>query len=228
MDQQKIGKFISQCRKDKDLTQGQLAELLGVSDRAISKWERGLNLPDASLYKPLCEILDITFNELFAGEKIREENYKEVADNNLLNALENSVFTLKEKVEYFKNKWQKEHFFELMISMLVIVFFIIYGFIKDNDIQYLFIIIGFISGIIENNRMMAYIEKHAYGKQQNISVTEFHQYLESLKDFQQQMKPFASKKEAIQYLVKETGLSRKECSQAYDVIMQLDLEKLLG
>lgn len=226
MNQEKIGKFISQCRKDKNLTQGQLAEFLGVSDRAISKWERGLNLPDASLYKPLCEILDITFNELFAGEKIREENYKEVADNNLLNALENSVFTLKEKVEYFKNKWQKEHFFELMISMLIIVFFIIYGFIKDNDMQYLFIIIGFISGIIENNRMMAYIEKHAYGKQENISVAEFRQYLECLKEFQQQMKPFASKVEAVEYLVKETGLSKKDCSEAYDVIMKLDLEKL--
>ena len=65
MDQEKIGIFIAQCRKDKNMTQKDLAECLGVSDRAISKWERGLNLPDASLYKPLCEILGITFNELF-------------------------------------------------------------------------------------------------------------------------------------------------------------------
>jgi len=226
MNQEKIGKFIAQCRKDKNLTQQQLAEQLGISDRAISKWERGLNLPDASLYKPLCEVLDITFNELFSGERIKEENYKEVADNNLLNALENSAFTLKEKIEYFKNKWQKEHFFELILSMIIIVFFIIYGFIKDNDIQYLFMIVGFISGIIENNRMMSYVEKHAYGKQDNISMAQFNQYIETMKEFKQQMKQFPSKKEAIEYLMKETGLSKKECSEAYDLIMQLDLEKL--
>lgn len=226
MNQEKIGKFIAQCRKDKNLTQQQLAEQLGISDRAISKWERGLNLPDASLYKPLCEILDITFNELFSGERIKEENYKEVADNNLLNALENSAFTLKEKIEYFKNKWQKEHFFELILSMIIIVFFIIYGFIKDNDIQYLFMIVGFISGIIENNRMMSYVEKHAYGKQENISMVQFNQYMEAMKEFKKQMKQFSSKKEAIEYLMKETGLSKKECSEAYDLITHLDFEKL--
>ena len=112
----------------------------------------------------LCKILDITLNELFIGEKIIDEKYKEVADNNLLNALENSSFTLKEKIEFYKKKWEKEHFFELTIEMLVIVFFIIYGFIKDNGFQYLFMVIGFVSGIIENNRMMAYIEKNAYNK----------------------------------------------------------------
>lgn len=226
MDQEKIGIFIAQCRKDKNMTQKDLAECLGVSDRAISKWERGLNLPDASLYKPLCEILGITFNELFSGEKISEENYKEITDNNLLNAVENSVFTLKEKIEYFKNKWQKEHLFELLLSMTIIACFIIYGFIKNNDMQYLFIIIGFISGIIENNRMMRYVEKHAYGKQENISMVQFHQYIKTMQDFKQQMEQFSSKTEAIEYLTKETGLSKKECSKAYDLITQLDLEKL--
>lgn len=108
--------------------------------------------------------MGITLNEFFAGEKIEEQNYKEKADENLLQALENSTFTLKEKQKYFKEKWQKEHFFELTIVMLIIVFFIIYGFIKDNGIQYLFIIFGFISGIVENNRMMAYVEKNAFGK----------------------------------------------------------------
>lgn len=116
------------------------------------------------MFKPLCEVLNITLNEFFAGEKLEEKNYKEKADENLLHALENSTFTLKERVEYFKEKWQKEHFFELLLSTLVIVFFIIYGCIKDSNITFIFIIIGFISGIIENNRMMAYVEKNAYGK----------------------------------------------------------------
>lgn len=164
MNQEKIGKHITTLRKEKKLTQKELANILGVSDKSVSKWERGICLPDVSLFKPLCEILGITLNEFFAGEKIEEQNYKEKADENLLHALENSTFTLKEKQKYFKEKWQKEHFFELTIVMLIIVFFIIYGFIKDNGIQYLFIIFGFISGIVENNRMMAYVEKNAFGK----------------------------------------------------------------
>lgn len=165
MNQEKIGKLITTLRKEKKLTQKELAIMLGVSDKSVSKWERGVCLPDVSLFKPLCEVLDITLNEFFAGEKIEEQDYKEKADENLLQALENSTFTLKEKQKYFKEKWQKEHFFALTLVMLVIAFFIIYGWIKnDSSITILFIIIGFVSGIVENNRMMAYVEKNAYGK----------------------------------------------------------------
>ena len=66
MDQIKIGKFISSSRKAKEITQENLAIKLGVSKNAVSKWERGLNLPDPSLMQELCSILDITLNELFA------------------------------------------------------------------------------------------------------------------------------------------------------------------
>lgn len=167
MDQEKIGKFIAKCRKDKNLTQQQLAEKLDITDRAVSKWERGLSLPDVSIMLELCKILEITINELFAGENIAEEKYKEVTDKNLLNALENSAFTLKDKIEFYKNKWEKEHLFALIIWTLIIAAGIIYGFIKDNGLQYVFIIVGLVSGVVENNRKMAYIEKHTYGKKEN-------------------------------------------------------------
>ena len=68
MDQQKIGRFISQCRKEKSLTQEQLAEVLGISNRSVSRWENGNNLPDVSLFQPLCDTLDITLEELLDGE----------------------------------------------------------------------------------------------------------------------------------------------------------------
>ena len=68
MDQKKIGLFIATCRKKKGLTQKQLAEKLSVTDKSVSKWERGIHLPDASLYIPLCEILGITISEFFLGE----------------------------------------------------------------------------------------------------------------------------------------------------------------
>ena len=73
MNQDKIGKFILECRKAKKLTQSELAEKLGVTDKSISNWENGRNMPDLSLFKPLCEILDITINDLISGEKVTKE-----------------------------------------------------------------------------------------------------------------------------------------------------------
>ena len=84
MDQTKIGSFIAQCRKEKKLTQMQLAEKLGITDRAVSKWETGKSMPDSSIMLELCEILGITVNELLSGEVITMENYEKTADENLI------------------------------------------------------------------------------------------------------------------------------------------------
>ena len=84
MDQVKIGKFIAQCRKEKNLTQAQLAERLNITDRAVSKWETGKGMPDASIMIELCEILGICVNELFSGEKLQMENYNKRVDENLV------------------------------------------------------------------------------------------------------------------------------------------------
>ena len=74
MNQIKIGRFIAECRKKANLTQMQLAEKLSITDRAISKWETGKAMPDSSIMLELCEILDISVNELLNGEKINMEN----------------------------------------------------------------------------------------------------------------------------------------------------------
>ena len=74
MDQMKTGKFIAECRKQQSLTQAQLAEKLGITDKAVSKWERGYAMPDASLMLNLCDILGISVNELLSGERINVEN----------------------------------------------------------------------------------------------------------------------------------------------------------
>ena len=74
MDQIKIGKFIAACRKEQGLTQLQLADKLGITDKAVSKWERGIAMPDTSIMLELCEILEINVNELLSGEKISMEN----------------------------------------------------------------------------------------------------------------------------------------------------------
>ena len=84
MDQVKVGKFIAECRKNKNLTQFQLAEKLNITDRAISKWETGKGMPDSSIMLELCNELDISVNELLSGEVIKMENYNEKAEENLL------------------------------------------------------------------------------------------------------------------------------------------------
>lgn len=84
MDQVKIGRFVAECRKGKGLTQAKLAEALGITDRAVSKWETGKSMPDASLMLPLCDILGISVNELLSGEHIEMENYSKIAEENLV------------------------------------------------------------------------------------------------------------------------------------------------
>lgn len=84
MDQKKIGKFIAEKRKEQNLTQMQLAEKLGITDRAVSKWENGKALPDASLMLQLCEILHITVNDLLSGEEIGMENKNQKNEQLLL------------------------------------------------------------------------------------------------------------------------------------------------
>ena len=87
MDQVKIGKFLSDERKAKGYTQKQLSEVLGISDKTISKWECGNGFPEASLLLPLCNELEITVNELLTGERISQQNYKKKAEENMVNMI---------------------------------------------------------------------------------------------------------------------------------------------
>ncbi|MBE5926693.1 MAG: helix-turn-helix transcriptional regulator [Lachnospiraceae bacterium] len=85
MDQIKIGKFIADERKKKKYTQKQLAEILGISDKTISKWECGNGFPEISLLLPLCDELNITVNELLSAERLEEAEYKQKAEENMVN-----------------------------------------------------------------------------------------------------------------------------------------------
>ncbi|MBP5310662.1 MAG: helix-turn-helix transcriptional regulator [Lachnospiraceae bacterium] len=84
MDQEKIGKFIAACRKEKGLTQAALAEKLGITDRAVSKWETGKSLPDASIMMELCELIGTNVNELLTGERIPMDEYAKKAEQSLI------------------------------------------------------------------------------------------------------------------------------------------------
>ena len=167
MDQEKIGKFIVELRREKKLTQKELADKLGVTDRAVSNWETGRRLLDYFLLPDLCNALSISINEFFVGERINDENYKEVADENLFKALSESSFTLKERITFFKKKWIKDHLFELILEMIILIGIIIAGIILNNGLTIVGCVLGFICSIVQYNRMMAFIENCAYKKENN-------------------------------------------------------------
>ncbi len=110
MDLIKIGKFIAECRKKKNLTQEQLAEKLYITDRAVSKWERGLSLPDADKMLELCSILEINVNELLNGEKIEMKDYDKKADELIIELA---------KQEELKNKKMIIDMYVLAITTVV-------------------------------------------------------------------------------------------------------------
>lgn len=87
MNQAKIGSFIAACRKNQGWTQSQLAEKLGITDKAVSKWETGKSMPDISLFSPLCDVLNITLNEMLLGETISDETWKEKSNQVLFEVI---------------------------------------------------------------------------------------------------------------------------------------------
>ena len=112
----KIGRFITDCRKNKKLTQSQLAEKLNITDKAVSKWDRGVSLPDASIMLELCDILDISVNELLNGEKIEMENDNQKNEQVLLEITKE----LQQKNKtIWKNMWMI--LFVSMIGLLAVV-----------------------------------------------------------------------------------------------------------
>lgn len=109
MQQEKIGNFIAQCRKKKNLTQSQLAEKLNMSDKSISKWETGKGMPDSSIMLELCNCLGISVNELLEGEYLGEEQYQERADEDIINIVKEPV----------RNKKVKNKTIVIMISIIL-------------------------------------------------------------------------------------------------------------
>ena len=120
MNQERIGRFIAELRKEKKLTQIDLANKLGITDRAISKWENGRGLPDLSLLTPLCEILDVSINELLSGSRLDKKDYQEKLEKNIINT-----------IDYTDKKIRKtKKIFIIILSviiMFIVLFMVMYG-----------------------------------------------------------------------------------------------------
>ena len=158
MDLDKIGKFIALNRKNKGLTQEQLAEKLGVTNKTISRWETGKYMPDLSLLKPLSEELGITLNELLSGEKIKEEKIVENTERNILNT-----------IDYSSKKVENEHkkiSIILMILGVIISISALTIFNKESSWCSIYSIIGiiiFVIGLVRNSKKFKKIQKIGIG-----------------------------------------------------------------
>jgi transcriptional regulator with XRE-family HTH domain len=138
MDQVKIGKFIAACRKKVNLTQMQLAEQLNITDRAISKWETGKSLPDASIMLALCDVLGISVNDLLCGEVVTMDNYSKELEKNLLEVI-------KEKQEADKRLLATEVL--IGITAIIVLFALIFtaAFIEmETWLRISLIVFGFV------------------------------------------------------------------------------------
>lgn len=168
MDQIKIGKFIATLRKEKELTQEQLGEKLGVTNKTISRWENGNYMPDIEMLSLLSKEFDVSINELISGERLLLDDFKKAADNNLVTALNNSAFTLKEKIAFFKKKWLREHITTIVLCIVAWLSIMIWAAQKLKDSNY-FVLLGAIGSVLAvlfyvflYNRMMIYVENNAY------------------------------------------------------------------
>lgn len=173
MNQVKTGKFIAALRKEKGMTQEQLGERLCVTNKTISRWENGNYMPNIEMLSLLSKEFGVSINEIIAGERLGTEEFKKVADDNLVTALNNSTFTLKEKIAFFKKKWLCEHIATIVLCVVAWIGIMVLLTLKTrgNDI---FLILGAVGGLLAvlfyvvlYNRMMAYVESHAYQNSDN-------------------------------------------------------------
>ena len=165
MDQIKIGKFIAALRKERGLTQAQLGEKLGVTNKTVSRWENGNYMPDIEMLLLLSKEFDVSINELISGQRLLAEDFQKAADSNLVTALNNSTFTFKEKIAFFKKNWLREHVASYILAFILWLAAIIALKFQNVDPPVLGAVGGMLAllfYVLLYNRMMAYVENHAY------------------------------------------------------------------
>ena len=163
MDLVQIGKFIAELRKEQELTQEQLGEKIGVTNKTVSRWENGNYLPPADVLFAMSQLFDVSVNELLSGKRLLAEEYKEAAEKNLTQTLKASSFSLKERIDFYKVKWLKEHSSIMVFIGICIMGVALAGVIcKQGWIISIAILLLLVAHGWRNNTMMAYIEKNAY------------------------------------------------------------------
>ena len=162
MDMQKVGAFLAELRREKNLTQDELGERIGVTNKTVSRWENGNYLPPVEMLQILSEFYGVSINEILSGERLNDSNYKEKAEENILTALNNSTATYRERQKYYKKKWLKGHWIEFVIAMTVIIALLICGVIFDNALGMFGTIVCISYSFLANERMNEYISQNIF------------------------------------------------------------------
>lgn len=163
MEMVSIGKFIASLRKEKDLTQEQLGEKLGVTNKTVSRWETGTYLPPAEMLLSMSELFSVSINEILSGRRLSDEEYKKSAEENLRQTVAASSFEVKERLEYFKKKWLREHIAPMIIMGIIVIAVLAAGFaVKNSLVGYLAVLLAVVFHGYRHNAMMSYAEARAY------------------------------------------------------------------
>lgn len=163
MDMVKMGSFLAELRKENNLTQAELGEKLGVTNKTISRWETGNYMPPVEMLEELSNMYGMTINELLSGKKLSTEEYKEMAETNIKETLKVSAFSVKEKQEFYKKKWLKDHIAIMVFIGICIIGVFVAGIIDKNMvIGYAAVLMLLFAHGWRNNTMMTYVEKYAF------------------------------------------------------------------
>ena len=163
MDMVKMGSFLAELRKEQNLTQAELGEKLGVTNKTISRWETGSYMPPVEMLEELSNMYGMSINELLSGKKLSTEEYKEMAETNIKETLQASSFSLKEKQEFYKKKWLKDHIAIMVFIGICIIGVFVVGMINKNSlVGYVAVLMLVLAHGWRNNTMMTYVEKNVF------------------------------------------------------------------
>ena len=164
MDTIKIGNFLAELRKEQGLTQEALGEKIGVTNKTVSRWENGNYLPPVEMLQELSKLYSVSINELLCGEHIAQENYQEKAEETLSSILAGNSFSLKERTEFWKRKWKKDHLVVNVTLAAILLLMLFAGiFLSEPLVAGLAPVFSLVVFMVRRNNMMIYVENNLYG-----------------------------------------------------------------
>jgi len=162
MDMTRIGAFLAQLRKENDLTQEELGEELGVSNKTVSRWETGTYLPPVEMLQLLSERYGVSINEILSGERLNPEAYQQKAEENIKSALYQSAFSVRERSAFFKRKWIKEHWSVFVVCAIALLVMALALRRHPTEACILCTGVAIVQYLTLRNRMMAYVEGRVF------------------------------------------------------------------
>lgn len=164
MDTIKIGNFLAELRKEQELTQEALGEKLGVTNKTVSRWENGNYLPPVEMLQELSKLYAVSINEILCGERLEKEDYQAKAEETITGILTSGSFSLKERTDFWKRKWKKDHLVtNVALAAILLVMFATGIALSEPLVIGVAPVFSVVVYMIRRNNMMIYVENNLYG-----------------------------------------------------------------